>query len=59
MGVPTAPLDLTLSDFERSKSRSPRFRDLISLKGAQTGHMLLTITRKPYMGNPMTHSHWP
>ncbi len=34
MGSPTAPLDFTLSDLERSKSRSPRFWSLISRKGA-------------------------
>ncbi len=49
----TAPLDLTLGDLERSKSRSPRFQSLISRYGAKLGHMiLLTINRKAYMENP-------
>ena len=34
MESPTAPLDLTLGDLERSKSRSPRFQSLISRSGA-------------------------
>ncbi len=42
---------LTLSDLERSKSRSLRFRSLISRKWAMLGHMLLlNLNRKPYMG---------
>ncbi len=54
MGSPMAPLHLTLKDLERSKSRSLRFRSLISHKGdlmrpnvTSLGHMLLLkITRK-------------
>ena len=58
MGSPMAPSHLTLSDLERSNSRSPRFRSLISRKGAYLGPMLLlNINRKPYMGNPMAPSH--
>ncbi len=42
---------LTLSDLERSISRSLRFKTLISRKGPELGHMLqLNINRKPYMG---------
>ncbi len=52
MGSPMAP-----SHLERSKSRSPRFRSLLSRKGAELGHKLLTINRKPYMGSSMTPSH--
>ncbi len=37
MESPTAPLDLTLSDLERSKSRSPRFQSLIAANGAKLG----------------------
>ena len=56
---PTAPLDLTLSDLERSKSRSPRFQSLISPNGAKKlgPALLLIINRKPYMASPMTPSH--
>ncbi len=60
MGSPTAPLNLTLSDLERSNSRSPKFGSLITRKGAYLGHMLLlNINRnpKPYTGNPMTPLH--
>ena len=58
MGSPNAPLDLTLSDLERSNSRSLSFRSLISRKGAQVGPMLLlNINRKPYMESPMAPSH--
>ncbi len=52
------PSDLTLSDLERSNSRSIRFQSVISRKGAKLGPMLLlTINRKPYMASPMTPSH--
>ncbi len=48
------PSHLTLSDLERSKSRSLRFQRLISRKGAELGPMLLlTINRNPYMVGPM------
>ncbi len=47
----------TLSDLERSKSRSFGLQDLISRKGAELGPMsLLSINRKPYMASPMTPS---
>ena len=50
----TAQLHLTLSDLERSKSRSPRFQSVISHKGAKLGPMLLlTINMKQYI-SPMT-----
>ncbi len=49
---------LTLSDLERSNSRSLKFRSPISCKGAELGHMLLlNINRKAYMGSQMTLSH--
>ncbi len=58
MPSPMAPLHLTLSDLERSKSMSLRFRSLISRKGVQLGPMLLlNINRKPYMESPMAPSH--
>ncbi len=48
--------NLTLSDLERSISRSLGFRSLIFHKGAELGHMLLlNIHRKAYMRSPMTH----
>ena len=50
MGSSTAPLDLTFSDLERSKSRSLTFQILISRKGALLGpKLLLNINRKSYM----------
>ncbi len=58
MGSPYAPLDLTLSDIERSKSRSSKFLRLICCKGAELGPMLLlNINRKPYMVSTMAPSH--
>ena len=49
------PSHLNLSNLERSKSRSLRFRSLISCKRAELGHMLrLDTTGKPYMESPMT-----
>ena len=58
MGSPMTPSHLTLSDFERSKSRSPGFQSLISRKGAMLGPILLLhINKKPCMGSPMTPSH--
>ncbi len=49
---------LTLSDLERSKSRSLRFQSLIFCKGAELGHiLLLNSNRKVYMGSPMTLSY--
>ncbi len=52
------PSHLTLSDLERSKSGSLTLRSIISCKGADIGHMLLSnINRKTYMGSPMTLSH--
>ena len=48
-----SPMALSL-DLERSKSRSHRFRNLISHKGVQLGLILpLNINRKPYMGSPI------
>ena len=52
-----APSDLTLSDLERSNSRSVRFQSVISRKGAKLGPMLLLIINtKPYVASPMTPS---
>ncbi len=49
---------LTLSDHERSNSRSLTFWSLIYHKGAELGHMLLlNIKRKAYMGSPVTLLH--
>ena len=48
----------TLSDLERSSSKSLRFQSLISCKGAELSHiLLLKINRKAYMGSPVTPSH--
>ncbi len=58
MGCLIAPLDLTLSNIERSKSKSLRLQSFISRKGAQLGHMLLLNTNgKPYMGSPIALSY--
>ncbi len=58
MGSPVTLSHLTLGDLERSISRSFRFRNLISRKGSELGHMLLlNINRKAYMGSQMTLSH--
>ena len=47
------------SDLERSMSRSLIFGRLVSPKGSELGYMLpLTINRKPYMGSPITLSHF-
>ncbi len=44
MGSPMALSHFTLSDIERSKSRSPKFGSLISHKGgAYLGPMLLVV----------------
>ena len=42
----TEPLDLTLGDLERSKSRSPRFQSLVSHNGAK-GKFKVTEILKP------------
>ncbi len=42
MGSPKTLLHLNLSDLERSKSEPLRFQTLISCKGAELGHMLLS-----------------
>ncbi len=55
MVSPMTPSLLTLSDFERSNSRSLGFQDLISHKGAALGPMLLlTINKKSYMASRIT-----
>ena len=59
MASPVTPLLLTLSDLERSKSRSLGFQDLISRKGAELSPiLLLTINRKAYMASLITSSLW-
>ncbi len=58
MGSPLPLSHLTLSDLERSNSRSLRFRSLAHCKGADLGHIPpLKINRKPYMGSPLTLSY--
>ncbi len=58
MGSPMALSHLTLSDLERSRSRSLRFRNLLSRKGDQLGPiLLLNINKKSYFGSPMALSH--
>ena len=58
MGSPTAPLHLTMSDLERSYSRSTYFRVLISLKRTELAHILPLYTiRKPYMSSSMALLH--
>ncbi len=58
MGSPLTPSHLTLSDLERSKSRSLRFRSLISCKVTKLVHMLLlNIERKAYMGSSLMRLH--
>ena len=48
----------TLRIFERSKSRSLRFRSFLSCKGAKLGHMLLlNISRKAYRESPLVWIH--
>ena len=50
---PVAQSHLTLSDLERSKSRSLGFQSFISRTGGHLSHMLqLNINRKLYMGSP-------
>ncbi len=57
MASPISTSLLTLSDLERSKSRSLGFQRLISRKGAELGPILvLTINRKPYIASPITPS---
>ncbi len=54
MGSRMAPSHLTLGDLERSNSRSPTFRSLISHKRAYLGPMLLlNSNRKPCMASLM------
>ena len=58
MGSSMTPSYFTVSDPERSKSRSLRFQSLISRNGVKLGHkLLLPINRKPYMGSPMRPSY--
>ena len=47
------PSHFTLSDLERSKSRSLRFQSFVPFKAAELGHMLLLninhVNRKAYI----------
>ncbi len=55
---PMTSSHMTLSDLERSNSKSLRFQILISRKSGASGHMLLLKTnRKSYMGNAKPPSH--
>ncbi len=54
MGNQLTRSHLTVSDLERSKSRSLRLRSITSRKGAELGYMLLlNSSRKAYMGSPL------
>ena len=58
MESPVTSSHMTLSDLERSKSMSLRFRRLISCKRAELGHMLLlNINAKACMESAITSSH--
>ncbi len=55
---PTTSSHLTLSDLQRSNSRSLTFWSRIYHKGAELGHMLLlNINRKAYMRSQITLLH--
>ncbi len=57
MGSPLLWLHLTLVTL-KGQCQGLRFWKLISLKGAELGHMLLlNINRKAYKESPMTSSH--
>ena len=56
IGILMAPIDLTLSDLDRSISRSPIFESPVSRKGVLLSPVLLNIIMKPYMGSPMALS---
>ncbi len=56
VGSPMTLPHLTLSDLERSNSKSPKFRSLISHKGAELGPMLILNITKPNMGSPTAPS---
>ncbi len=50
MGSPTTPLNLIISDPERSSSRPLTFLRLVYRKGTKLGHMLLlNTTRKSFV----------
>ncbi len=58
MGSPMALSNLTLSDLERSNSKSLIFQSLTSRKEAQlVPVLLLNINRNSYMGSPIRLSH--
>ncbi len=57
MGSQMTLSHLTLSDLERSNSRSLTLRRLVSCKGEELVHMLLlTIIRKAYRESPIISS---
>ncbi len=48
----------SMSDLERSNTKSLRVRSLAPRKGAELGHIvLLNVNRNPYMGSPMAPRH--
>ncbi len=56
MGSPMALSKLTLIGLDSQKSRSLRFRGVISHEAAELGHMLLlNVSRKQQMDSPMAH----
>ncbi len=58
MKSPMTPSHLTLSDLDRSKSKSLRCRSYVSCKGAELGHMLqLNINRQENIENPLAFLH--
>ena len=58
MESPMTLTRLTLSDLESSKSKSLKFRSVISRKGAELGPTLqLIINRKAYVGSPFVRLH--
>ena len=55
-GKSSGTITFDRDDLERSKSRSFRFRMLITYKGAKLGHtLLLNSNKKSYMGSPWHH----
>ncbi len=55
MESPTVPLDLTLSDLQRSKSRSLIFQSLIFCNGGELDPiLLLTFKGKAYIASLIT-----
>ncbi len=53
MAMPMTQSHLTLSDIERSKSRSLRFRSFVSCNEAEPYVTIKDLNRKAYMGSPL------